>query len=58
MIEKLLLPLGLAFIMASMGLTLHLRNFRAVFVRPSALMLGLFFQIIILPASAFVLLVL
>jgi BASS family bile acid:Na+ symporter len=58
MIEKLLLPLGLAFIMASMGLSLQLRDFRAVFVKPSALMLGLLFQVILLPASAFALLIL
>ncbi len=56
MIEKLLLPLGLAFIMASLGLSLRLPDFKAVFRHPGALILGLFFQIIALPALAFTLL--
>ncbi len=56
MIEKALLPAGLAFIMFAMGLGLRFSDFKAVFRAPLALFLGLFFQIILLPAAAFALL--
>ncbi len=56
MIEKALLPAGLAFIMFAMGLGLRFSDFKAVLRAPLALFLGLFFQIILLPAAAFALL--
>ena len=55
-VTKLALPLGLAFIMFSMGLTLKLRDFRPVFARPTALVTGLFVQMVCLPLTAFLLL--
>ena len=55
-ISKLALPLGLAFIMFSMGLTLKLGDFRRIFEKPIALMIGLLVQIVCLPVAAFLLL--
>lgn len=55
---KLLLPLGLAFIMFAMGLTLLWSDFRRVFEAPKAMALGLLCQLLLLPASAFGLLIL
>lgn len=55
---KLLLPLGLAFIMFAMGLTLHWQDFRRVFEAPRAIALGLLCQLVLLPLTAFGLLLL
>ena len=55
-ITKLALPLGLAFIMFSMGLTLKLDDFRRVIRQPLALFVGLFVQMIFLPLAAILLL--
>ena len=49
---KLLLPLGLAFIMFSLGLGLKLADFRRVLTRPDAIALGLLAQVLLLPATA------
>lgn len=49
----LLLPLGLAFIMFSLGLSLRLHDFRRAFSRPLALFLGLLAQVALLPLTAF-----
>ncbi|MCP4935162.1 MAG: bile acid:sodium symporter family protein [bacterium] len=51
-----LLPLGLAFIMFSLGLTLRIADFARVFVNPRGILIGLFLQIVILPLAAFSLL--
>ncbi|MCB1886094.1 MAG: bile acid:sodium symporter family protein [Rhodocyclaceae bacterium] len=51
----LLLPVGLAFIMFSLGLGLRLDDFRRVLVRPRALAAGLVAQLILLPAIAWAL---
>ena len=56
MIEKLLLPAGLAFIMFAIGLTLHVTDFTKVFRSARAVLLGLFCQIVLLPLVAFTLL--
>lgn len=56
MIEKLLLPGGLAFIMFAIGLTLQVSDFRNVIRQPRAVLLGLFCQILLLPLAAFALL--
>lgn len=50
---KLLLPLSLAFIMFSMGLSLVLDDFRRVVVHPLAMGFGLLSQMLILPLIAF-----
>jgi len=50
---RLLLPLGLAFIMFSLGLSLRLHDFRRAFSRPLALFLGLLAQVVLLPVTAY-----
>lgn len=56
MIGNLLLPLGLAFIMFAIGLTLQLADFTRVFSQSRAILFGLFCQILLLPTLAFLLL--
>lgn len=51
-----LLPLSLAFIMFSLGVSLQAADFRRVFSRPRAIGIGLFAQVICLPLLAFILL--
>lgn len=51
-----LLPISLAFIMFSLGVSLQPADFLRVFSRPRAIAIGLFAQIICLPALAFLLL--
>jgi BASS family bile acid:Na+ symporter len=48
-----LLPLMLAIIMLSLGLTLQLADFRRVLLRPQALLLGLVGQLLLVPALGF-----
>ncbi len=55
-VTKVLLPLGLAFIMFAMGLTLKVGDFTKLFRQPLPVVLGLFVQMLLLPALAFVLL--
>lgn len=50
---EVLLPIGLAFIMFSLGLSLRLADFRRALARARALILGLIAQIILLPLTAF-----
>ncbi len=57
MIGKLL-PLGLAFIMFSLGLGLRLDDFRRALARPLALALGLLAQLVLLPLTALAIVVL
>lgn len=52
MIETLL-PIGLAFIMFSLGLSLEVADFRRALGRPQAVILGLLAQIVLLPLTAF-----
>lgn len=52
MIEKLL-PLGLAFIMFSLGLGLRLDDFKRAFRRPLAIVTGLVAQTLLLPLTGF-----
>lgn len=49
----MLLPLALAFIMFGIGLRLDVKQFAEVFRQPKAILYGLFGQIILLPALAF-----
>ena len=51
-----LLPLGLAFIMFAMGLTLSIGDFARLLRHPLAVAAGLFVQMLILPLFAFLLL--
>lgn len=51
-VTGLLLPLALAFIMLTLGLTLQPADFRAVLARPRALLLGLAGQMAMLPLLA------
>ena len=50
---EILLPLGLAFIMFSLGLSLKVADFKRAFSRPMALFLGLIAQVLLLPLTAF-----
>lgn len=50
---KLFLPLGLVFIMFSLGLGLTTADFRRVWQRPYSFLVGAFNQIILLPIVAF-----
>ncbi len=51
-VTDVLLPLSLAFIMFSLGLGLSLTDFTRVFFKPRDFLIGLFFQIIVLPIVA------
>ena len=50
---KIALPLGLAFIMFSLGLGLRVADFRRVLARPGVIGLGLLAQTVLLPLTAF-----
>ncbi len=52
MITELFLPIALAFIMFSMGLTLTLDDFRLVLTRPGAVAIGLACKMVLLPLVA------
>jgi BASS family bile acid:Na+ symporter len=49
----LLLPIGLAFIMFSLGAGLRLADFRHALSRPAAIVMGLAAQVVLLPLTAF-----
>ena len=53
MVIDKLLPLALAFIMFSLGLTLVLDDFKRVFTRPKAMVVGLLGQMLVVPMFAF-----
>ena len=53
-IVEVFLPLALAFIMFSLGLTLVVDDFRRVFTRPKAMLVGLVGQMLLVPLFAFV----
>ena len=53
-VTDVILPLSLAFIMFSLGLGLSLSDFTRVFFKPRDFLIGLFFQIIVLPIVALV----
>ena len=53
-ITDVILPLSLAFIMFSLGLGLNLSDFTRVFFKPRDFLTGLFFQIIVLPIVALI----
>ena len=53
-ITDVILPLSLAFIMFSLGLGLSPSDFTRVFFKPRDFLIGLFFQIIILPIVAII----
>ncbi len=53
-ITDVILPLSLAVIMFSLGLGLSLNDFTRVFFKPRDFLIGLFFQIIVLPIVAII----
>lgn len=53
LIKSLMLPAALVFIMFGMGMSLTPGDFRRVFTSPKATMVGLFCQLLALPALAF-----
>ena len=53
-ITDVILPLSLAFIMLSLGLGLNLSDFTRVFFKPRDFLIGLIFQIIVLPIVALI----
>ena len=53
-ITDVILPLSLAFIMFSLGLGLSLSDFTRVFFKPRDFLIGLIFQIIVLPIVALI----
>ncbi len=53
-VTDVILPLSLAFIMFSLGLGLSLSDFTRVFFKPRDFLIGLFFQVIILPIVALI----
>ncbi len=53
MVIDVLLPLALAFIMFSLGLTLVTADFVRLFARPKAVVLGLLGQIVLVPVLAY-----
>ena len=53
-VTDVILPLSLAFIMFSLGLGLSISDFTRVFFKPRDFLIGLFFQIIILPIVALI----
>lgn len=53
MIIDIMLPLGLVFIMFSLGLSLTLNDFRNVIQQPRAFIIGLLNQMVLLPLIAF-----
>lgn len=52
MMIRILLPLGLAFIMFSLGLGLKVADFRQVLRRPGVIAIGLLAQMLLLPLTA------
>ena len=53
-VTDVILPLSLAFIMFSLGLGLSINDFTRVFFKPRDFLIGLFFQIIVLPIIAII----
>ena len=53
-VTDVILPFSLAFIMFSLGLGLSINDFTRVFFKPRDFLIGLFFQIIILPIVAII----
>ena len=53
-ITDVILPLSLAFIMFSLGIGISINDFTRVFFKPRDFLIGLFFQIIILPIVAII----
>ena len=54
-VTQLFLPLALAFIMFTLGLTLTLADFRRVAVQPKDFLVGALCQIVLLPTVGLIL---
>jgi bile acid:Na+ symporter, BASS family len=55
LLTELFLPLALGIIMLGMGLSLTMEDFKRILVYPKAVFIGLFSQLVILPAIGFLL---
>ncbi len=53
-VTDVILPLSLAFIMFSLGLGLSINDFTRVFFKPRDFLIGLFFQTVVLPIVAII----
>ncbi len=53
LVTEIFLPIGIAFIMLSLGLSLVGADFKRIFYQPKDFMIGAFSQIVILPLVAF-----
>ncbi|GJQ35789.1 MAG: hypothetical protein JETCAE01_17990 [Anaerolineaceae bacterium] len=52
-ISSVILPLAIAIIMVTLGMTLTVADFRRIFVQPKPIFIGLFCQMILLPLLGF-----
>jgi BASS family bile acid:Na+ symporter len=55
LLTEVFLPLALTIIMLGMGLSLTIKDFKAITIEPKAVLTGLFCQLILLPVIAFAL---
>ncbi|MBC7878497.1 MAG: bile acid:sodium symporter family protein [Anaerolineales bacterium] len=52
-ISTVILPLSIAIIMVTLGMTLTIADFRRIFVQPKLILIGLFCQMVLLPLLGF-----
>ena len=52
-ISNVVLPLAIAIIMVTLGMTLTIADFRRIFTQPKPILIGLFCQMVLLPALGF-----
>ena len=52
-ISSVILPLAIAIIMVTLGMTLTVADFRRIFTQPKTIFIGLFCQMVLLPALGF-----
>jgi len=52
-ISSVILPLSIAIIMVTLGMTLTIADFRRIFMHPKPVLIGLFCQMILLPLLGF-----
>ena len=48
-ISSVILPLAIAIIMVTLGMTLTVADFRRIFTQPKPIFIGLFCQMVLLP---------
>ena len=52
-ISSVILPLAIAVIMVTLGMTLTVADFRRIFTQPKPVLIGLFCQMVLLPVLGF-----